>query len=86
MSSPETHHLRIRDEWYRPLADGRKTYELRSTVGRTFAVGDALVLTNVDRLAPLLRFRVSHVRLGGFGGLEADYAILSLAPMEADDA
>ena len=44
-----THDLKIWPEFFQAVIEGRKTFEFRSTVDRTFAVGDELRLREFDQ-------------------------------------
>lgn len=78
----KTHELKTWPQYYVPLAEGKKTFEIRRN-DREFAVGDALVLKewNPDARSYTgreLRRVVTYIFPGGEFGLDSDYVVLGL--------
>lgn len=75
----EVHELDCYDRWYRALARGEKTAEVRRLT-RDYQRGDVLAIRNHDDpAAPALLFEVTHVLTGtGDYGLLPGFAVLSL--------
>ena len=44
----QTHNLKIRDDRYRDIVNGIKTFEIRDNSKRDFKINDILVLSPVD--------------------------------------
>lgn len=84
------HALKCWPQFFYPLKDGRKRFELRKN-DRHFCVGDELILRAydpdtekyLDRERPLT-FAVTYIldfdSTPGFSGLDPDYVILGLGP------
>lgn len=80
--TPRLHVVDAQARWYRALADGDKTHEVRRT-HRDYQRGDELHVLNLDNASdPALRFRITHVLTGtGEYGLLPGFAVLSLRPI-----
>ncbi len=88
-----THDLKIWTPYFNAVADGSKTFELRSDAGRKFQEGDLLYLREYTPpgatiagpcyTGRVLKARVSYVLRGAPNfGLLADHVIMSLADVE----
>jgi len=73
------HELKIWPDYFEPVADGRKPFELRKD-DRGYEVGDVLVLRAWDGayMGPVCRVRVTYV-LRNVEGLAPDYVVLGIA-------
>ena len=75
-----THHLKILPCYFREVASGNKTFELRKN-DRDFKAGDSLILQeyNGQYTGHEITCNVPYVFHGGELGLDKDYCILSIA-------
>lgn len=85
-----THTVKCWPEFFRRLADGSKTFEVRKN-DRGYQCGDDLVIKEWDPGGPVhrgsftgrsLEFRIGFVFSAGFGCNLGDYVVLSLLPKE----
>ena len=77
------HRLKIMPEFFQAVVDGRKTIELRKD-DRGYKVGDELVLCEWDGQAFTgreCRCDISYI-LKEYDGLNPDYAILGIVPVQ----
>lgn len=75
-----THILKIEPEYYRAVASGQKTFELRKN-DRNYQRGDVVVLkehSNNSYTGGEINAYISYVFVGGSLGLEKDYCILGI--------
>lgn len=75
------HRLKIMPEFFQPVSDGRKTFELRRD-DRGFAVGDTLILSEwngSDYTGREYRCVIDYI-LKDYIGLNPGYAILGIVP------
>lgn len=80
-----THDLKVWPEFFRPLIEGRKTFELRRN-DRNFQEGDKLCLREWSPLLDNYTHDVTHRRItyvlhGPAFGLEKGFCILGLGPL-----
>jgi len=73
------HHLKILPEYFRQVAIGNKTFELRKN-DRDFKVGDIIFLEEWDNeyTGRVLELEITYI-LSNFKGLEEGYVILSVS-------
>ena len=77
------HRLKIMPEFFQAVVDGSKTFELRKD-DRGYKVGDELVLCEWDGQAFTgreCRCDISYI-LKEYDGLNPDYAILGIVPVQ----
>lgn len=80
-----THHLKTHSSFYLELVYGRKTFEVRKN-DRDFKVGDILILKEynvaTDKYTGQQKsFFVSSVLYGGQFGIEKEYCVMSVKPI-----
>jgi hypothetical protein len=80
------HSLKTWPEYYREIANGNKTFELRKD-DRPYDTGDKLILQEYNPATGKytgeeLKFNVGYVYRGTEFGLKEGYCIMSLTPYE----
>ena len=82
------HELKILPEYFKAVAGGVKTFELRKN-DRNYKVGDTLLLrewnpietniiTNLSFTGNKVRAKITYILNGGSYGLDKDYCILGI--------
>lgn len=84
------HALKCWPEYYRAVAAGEKTFELRQN-DRDFRVGDHLILCAYDpmeqrHLGPRTTCIITYVLPGGSFGLSEGWCILAIKPLSSTKA
>lgn len=80
-----THRIKTISTYFKSVACGSKTFEVRRN-DRGYAVGDDLVLLDCDEAGNLsgkeLRVRVVYLLPGGEFGIHPDYCVMAIAEEE----
>lgn len=82
------HDLDLLEPYFTDMLEGGKTFEVRQErPDRRFAVGDILVFHHHDDPARTFLRRVRYVlRTAGAYGLDADWCVMSLDPVDRAEA
>lgn len=78
------HDLKIQKQYLDAIKSGLKTWEIRNTSDRTFAVGDQLFLREWDGkkyTGPSILVDVTYIMCNGFG-MPGNYCIMSIVPVK----
>ena len=81
---PFTHDLKIWPDFFGPVEDRTKTFEVRRN-DRNFQIGDYLCLRewwDGHYTGRFLYMEITYVLPGGLFGVEAGYVVMGIAPMD----
>lgn len=79
------HELKIWPQYYKPVSEGKKTFEVRKN-DRVFHAGDTITLREFDfewRVytdSPKLKFKIGYVL-----PIDSDRVVFSLLPIEGEE-
>lgn len=76
-----THILKTEATFWDAIDRGEKTFEVRKN-DRDFQVGDTLLLRRLPTLTDEISRRITYILPGGQYGIDPDYAVLALAPLD----
>lgn len=81
-----THELKVWKEYYPDVESGKKPFEVRKN-DRNYKVGDELYLREFDQINQTYTGNgvyktVTYVLHGGMFGLDPDYCVMGLKPIE----
>lgn len=78
----QRHNLKVWPEYFKELADGKKTFEIRIN-DRNFLEGDILILQEFDPETKIysgnyLEMKIGYIMKGGIFGVKKGYVVMSL--------